>query len=258
MVDTFNKRNSSSFSDALIKESQGLELLRKQFSSSCIGELHVPEVFSVSEFELELTHIINGSPVKNTSLNQMSDLGRGLARLHLIEQSQYGLDSDNYIGLNPQVNGLCDDWGEFFVSKRLGYQISLIVSQSIKNELLEVLDKVGGSLKQHLNASVSYPSLVHGDLWSGNVLFDETRVWLIDPAVYHGDREVDLAMTEMFGGFTEDFYRAYDDVFPRTNEYSVKKVIYNLYHYLNHYNLFGSSYLRGCREGVEFIRSRFG
>ena len=257
-MNTFIKRNCSPFSDTLIKESQGLELLRKQVAASRIGELNVPKVFTVSESELELTHIVSEPPIKNSTRNQMAELGRGLAELHLIEQLKYGLDDDNYIGLNRQINGLCDDWGDFFVSKRLGYQISLIGSQLIKNEFESALDKAGDSLRQFLNASVPYPSLVHGDLWSGNVLFDKTRVWLIDPAVYYGDREVDLAMTEMFGGVTLDFYQAYDEVFPRSKEYSVKKVIYNLYHYLNHYNLFGESYLGGCREGFEFIRSRFG
>jgi fructosamine-3-kinase len=135
-----------------------------------IDELHVPDVFSVSEAEIKLTHIICGTPVKNSMLNQMTDLGRGLAKLHLIEQSQYGFDSDNYIGLNHQINGLCDDWGEFFLSQRLQYQISLIASQSIRNEFQSVLDKGRDSLKQYLNESVFYPSLVHGDLWSGNVL----------------------------------------------------------------------------------------
>ena len=85
-------------------------------------------------------------------------------------------------------------------------------------------------------------------------MYDSDHVWLIDPAVYYGDREVDLAMTEMFGGFTASFYRAYDAVLPRSQDYPHKKVIYNLYHYLNHYNLFGSGYLKACYQGFDYIK----
>jgi fructosamine-3-kinase len=95
--------------------------------------------------------------------------------------------------------------------------------------------------------------LLHGDLWSGNVLFGNAGPCLIDPAVYYGDREADIAMTELFGGFSEAFYRAYDRLYPRTEVYAAKRAIYNLYHTLNHYNLFGASYLDACRRNLGVI-----
>jgi fructosamine-3-kinase len=98
---------------------------------------------------------------------------------------------------------------------------------------------------------------LHGDLWSGNVLFDSNQCWLIDPAVYYGDSEVDLAMTEMFGGFSNAFYHAYFQIRSRSSTYANKRTIYNLYHYLNHYNLFGDSYLSRCREGFWSIENLF-
>ncbi|MEZ5473364.1 MAG: fructosamine kinase family protein [Marinicella sp.] len=102
-----------------------------------------------------------------------------------------------------------------------------------------------------LNQHCSRFSLLHGDLWSGNVLFDAQNVWLIDPAVYFGDSETDIAMTEMFGGFPEAFYAAYQSVKPLSSAYPKKRILYNLYHYLNHYNLFGSAYLPACERGFQ-------
>ncbi|MCV6625561.1 MAG: fructosamine kinase family protein, partial [Cellvibrionaceae bacterium] len=147
------------------------------------------------------------------------------------------------------------DWGAFFNHQRLQYQLSLIADAKIRQQWQQILDQQAPLLREFLNNNCQHPSLLHGDLWNGNVLFDKAGVWLIDPAVYCGDREVDLAMTEMFGGFSEEFYRAYDSIYPRTDAYRSKRDIYNLYHYLNHYNLFGSDYLRGCEKGWEVIYS---
>jgi len=109
------------------------------------------------------------------------------------------------------------------------------------------------ALINFLNDHCEHASMVHGDLWSGNVLFDRDSVWLIDPAIYYGDREVDLAMTEMFGGFTHEFYQFYNNTYPISNTYQQKKIIYNLYHYLNHFNLFGDRYLPACEQGFKTI-----
>jgi fructosamine-3-kinase len=122
-----------------------------------------------------------------------------------------------------------------------------------KREFEKVLNQRKENLINYLNETTTHPSLVHGDLWSGNYLCDSEKVYLIDPAVYFGDREVDLAMSEMFGGFSPAFYQAYDTAYPRSADYPHKKKIYNLYHYLNHYNLFGQSYLGPCRELFEIL-----
>jgi fructosamine-3-kinase len=185
----------------------------------------------------------------------MAQLGRGLAWLHQVEQRQYGFGADNYIGLSPQRNVWADSWGVFFVEYRLGYQVGRVKNAGIHAHFQNILTQHQTKLTDFLNTHCPHPSLVHGDLWSGNVLFDAKHVWLIDPAVYHADREGDLAMTEMFGGFHPAFYQAYDETYPLSPTYPQKKIIYNLYHYLNHYNLFGDSYLTGCQHGFEAIET---
>jgi fructosamine-3-kinase len=173
--------------------------------------------------------------------------------MHALPQDAYGWGRDNYIGLSPQPNRWSDNWGEFFVQDRLGYQVSRIRDTGQRNRFQKVLDEHGGTLIDWLNAHCEHPSLLHGDLWNGNVLYGTDGPWLIDPAVYCGDREADIAMTQMFGGFGEAFYRAYDQHYPRTPVYGLKREVYNLYHYLNHYNLFGGGYLGGCQSGIAAI-----
>ncbi|GLQ30842.1 fructosamine kinase family protein [Litoribrevibacter albus] len=253
MTAYFTKGNTSGFGDALIVEARGLALLLSTIADAGIQELSVPEVHRVDRQTLMIERIHSSV----ASSDQVARLGRGLAKLHQIKQADYGLEYDNYIGLNPQKNGQFNDWGRFFVEQRLAYQVSLIKSSPLRQTFQACLDSVRDSLILYLNEHCDHPSLVHGDLWSGNVLFDDQYCWLIDPAVYYGDREVDLAMTELFGGYSSDFYQAYDAEYPRTKAYSSKKIIYNLYHYLNHYNLFGDSYLSACEQGFQWLEQTF-
>ncbi|MDX1755307.1 MAG: fructosamine kinase family protein [Marinobacter sp.] len=245
----FLKSNPGSYRDALLREAEGLRLLAGTLARAGVAGVRVPQVWAVDEQTLELTRI---ESVPATD-RLWARLGQGLAQLHRVPQSSYGLAQDNYIGLAPQPNGLSDNWGEFFLQRRLSYQASRIRDPVVAGEVTSVLERQRSRLQAYLNAHCRGPSLLHGDLWSGNVLFDAQSVWLIDPAVYCGDREADLAMTELFGGFGAAFYRAYDEVWPRSAEYSVKRDIYNLYHALNHYNLFGAGYLPGCRRYLELI-----
>ncbi|MDF0750908.1 fructosamine kinase family protein [Marinobacter sp. 71-i] len=245
----FVKHNPGSCTDALLCEARGLETLAETLRLAGVSELRVPEVKSVSERELVIPRISPGP----ASEEAMIALGEGLARMHTVRQPHYGFASDNMIGLSPQKNRLTDDWGDFFLQDRLGVQIGMIGNSQVREEFEVVLRRKGNALSQFLNEHCEHPSLLHGDLWSGNVLFDNTGPWLIDPAVYYGDREADIAMTELFGGFSTAFYRAYDRVYPRTRVYDTKRAVYNLYHTLNHYNLFGSSYLGACRRNLEVI-----
>jgi fructosamine-3-kinase len=247
---TFIKTNNSRYKEQLIKEAEGLELLRERIESNDIN-LRVPRVLKVDDKRLELEAIDSSSP----SDKQMMQLGKELAKLHSIKCERYGFDSNNFIGLNPQTNGYSTNWGTFFYEKRLNYQVNMIASTQVREYFQTSLSEQKVVLINWLNQHCEYPSLVHGDLWSGNLMFDKHDVWLIDPAVYFADREVDLAMTEMFGGFNHHFYDAYDEALPRTSEYDRKKIIYNLYHYLNHYNLFGEGYLSACQRGMDFIKT---
>ena len=191
------------------------------------------------------------------SREQFMQLGQALAQLHNIRFDQVGLERDNFIGLNPQPNGLSEDWGEFFVTQRLGFQVSLITNPSFAAACQQWLAAMAPALKEWLNQTCQHFSLLHGDLWSGNVLFDHQTAWLIDPAVYQGDAEADLAMTTLFGGFPAAFYQGYESIRPRSIEYPMKQVVYNLYHQLNHYNLFGDSYHSACEQAFAIMSEFF-
>lgn len=245
----YTKKNETGFADALFREAEGLELLGDAISRAGLNGVRVPDVYSVSEERLEMTAIV---PHRQSD-QLLHQFGRGLAAIHSLPQPLYGFHCDNYIGLNPQPNRESDRWGSFFVEHRLGYQISLISDPALRDRFSELLDEKGERLADWLDQRVTGPSLLHGDLWSGNAVFDETTAWLIDPAVYYGDAEADLAMTEMFGGFGPAFYDAYREVRPLSEDYAIKREIYNLYHFLNHYNLFGGFYLKPCERGIGVI-----
>ena len=169
-------------------------------------------------------------------------MGRQLAQLHetISPNRKFGADFDNHIGATPQKNGWENSWAEFFVQQRLQFQVQLASKNGSRfRNSEEVLQKIHRILSER---EVN-PSLLHGDLWGGNAGFDENgQPVIFDPAVYFGDREADIAFTKMFGGFGPAFYRAYRDRNSAPeNEYLLHE-IYNLYHVLNHYNLFGGGY----------------
>jgi protein-ribulosamine 3-kinase len=163
-------------------------------------------------------------------------LGRMLAALHRHTGERYGWEHDNWIGLSPQPNGWRDDWVAFYRDCRLTPQLA-------RAKLLREADALLAGLAAFFKGYRPEASLLHGDLWSGNAGFlaDGSPV-IFDPAVYYGDREADLAMTELFGGFSAAFYTAYREAWPLDAGYERRRDLYNLYHVLNHANLFGGSY----------------
>lgn len=175
--------------------------------------------------------------------HSMAQLGEELAALHRVTAKKFGWVSDNTIGATPQINTQNRDWLEFWRECRLGYQLALAAQNGAPASLLKKGERLAqecGALFKH--AAVK-PALLHGDLWGGNVGFDRAGAPVIfDPAVYYGDREADVAMTELFGGFSADFYTAYRGAFALDAGYEVRKQLYNLYHVLNHFNLFGGGY----------------
>ena len=168
-------------------------------------------------------------------------MGQKLALMHQTPGNQrFGWNENNTIGSTPQINTWTDNWADFFAQHRIGYQLQLAQKRGGSfPERTEVLLAVLKCLKDHY----PQPSLVHGDLWSGNVgVIKDGEPVILDPATYYGDREVDIAMTELFGGFPAAFYRGYNEVFPLEEGYQQRKTLYNLYHILNHFNLFGGGY----------------
>jgi fructosamine-3-kinase len=175
-------------------------------------------------------------------------LGRGLARLHRASRESYGWDHDNFIGSLRQQNAASDSWPEFWVERRLRPQLAAAeahLSSATMQAFHRLLDEVADRLA---TAEPEGPSLLHGDLWSGNVHMTAAGPALIDPASCYGHREVDLAMTRLFGGFPQAFYDAYDAEWPPLPALAARMPIYQLYYLLVHVNLFGGSYIAGTER----------
>ena len=201
---------------------------------------------------LVLSYLDLGRQGRTEDWHQM---GTDLARMHRATGSEcFGWQRSNTIGPTPQINTWKQSWPDFFAEHRLGYQFQLANSFACTfgdrqvfpqaQQLLDCLPK----LLSHQPA----PSLVHGDLWSGNAGFmSDGQPVIFDPATYWGDREVDIAMTELFGGFPAAFYEGYQTAYPLDAGYERRKIVYNLYHLLNHYNLFGSSYQGQANRAIE-------
>ncbi len=177
-------------------------------------------------------------------------LGEQLAALHRTSAPQFGFELDNTIGSTPQPNGWMHEWIAFLHERRLGYQLQLAKEKGHDGRLQDLGARLLESLPVFFAGYTPRPSLLHGDLWGGNhsYLSDGTPV-IFDPAPYFGDREADLAMTELFGGFDARFYAAYNATWPLDPGYTTRTTLYNLYHILNHANLFGGGYARQA-EGM--------
>ncbi|HEY4746406.1 MAG TPA: fructosamine kinase family protein, partial [Steroidobacteraceae bacterium] len=179
-------------------------------------------------------------------------LGKELAALHAVTAPRFGWVRDNTIGRTPQANAASDDWAEFFRERRLRPQLELAASHGFADLLATPGERLLESVQVLLAGHRPAASLLHGDLWGGNWLASASgEPVLIDPAVYYGDRETDLAMTRLFGGFGEGFYQAYQAAAPLALGWQTRAELYNLYHVLNHANLFGGGYARQARAIIE-------
>lgn len=181
-------------------------------------------------------------------------MGQQLAAMHRVASPQgFGWERNNTIGLTPQINAWMSDWIAFFAEQRISYQLQL--AQQRGGHFPQAAQLLA-AIPQILAGHQPLPSLVHGDLWSGNAVVTQLEEpVIVDPAVYFGDREVDLAMTELFGSFPNDFYRAYNQAFPLEPGYRQRKLLYNLYHILNHFNLFGGSYEHQANQMMATVLS---
>jgi fructosamine-3-kinase len=180
------------------------------------------------------------------------EMGRNLAALHRVTSPQgFGWEQNNTIGSTPQINTWATRWLDFFAEHRLGYQFHLAKRKGghfpRQAQLLALLPEL-------LAGHQPQPSLVHGDLWSGNAaVTQQGEAVIFDPAAYFGDREVDLAMTQLFGSFPANFYSAYNEVYPLSSGYSQRRTLYNLYHILNHFNLFGGGYESQANQMIDSL-----
>jgi fructosamine-3-kinase len=179
-------------------------------------------------------------------------LGEGLARLHRTIAGRFGWHRDNTIGATPQRNDWTADWLEFFAKHRLGYQLELAERSGHGGRWVERGCELCERLDAFFSGYAPQPSLLHGDLWGGNWAADTSGAPVIfDPATYYGDREADLAMTHLFGGFGREFYAAYDAAWPLDRGANARRDLYNLYHVLNHLNLFGGGYRAQAERMIE-------
>jgi fructosamine-3-kinase len=183
-------------------------------------------------------------------------LGRTLAQMHRTTGERFGWASDNFIGLAPQENTPADAWPIFYARRRLLPQLKRAREHGMERVYAEKGEHIAERLAAFFLGDQPVPSLLHGDLWSGNAgrLPDGTPV-IFDPAVYYGDREADVAMAELFGGFPESFYAAYREAWPLSEGFETRKTLYNLYHILNHFNLFGAGYLGQAKRMIDRLTS---
>jgi len=173
----------------------------------------------------------------------MAEFGRQLAQMHRYTQAQFGWQRDNTIGSTLQINAPVSDWISFWRERRLGFQLQLAAKNGAGRTLIDKGATLLNSFDGLFSDYQPVASVLHGDLWSGNFAFMQTgEAVIFDPAVYYGDREADIAMTELFGGFSAAFYDAYEEAWPLDSGYAVRKTLYNLYHILNHFNMFGGGY----------------
>lgn len=244
----FVKSNIDSAKDMFLKEANGLNELSKS------NAIRVPRVFYTSEDFLLIENIRYAKKDKLFWEN----FGRNFANLHRRVNNNFGFYEDNYIGSTPQLNipelNEKENWTEFYFNKRLLFQYKLAESNGYVNsefrKCFTLLEKNINLIFQNCNVK---GSLLHGDLWSGNFICDEKgQACLIDPAVYYGHREADLAMTKLFGGFDTRFYSAYNEELRLEEDFEYRENIYKLYHVLNHLNLFGSGYLRQTIDLIKY------
>lgn len=184
----------------------------------------------------------------------LATLGAQLALMHRRTAANFGWNRDNTIGSTPQHNEWCSDWIVFLRKHRIGFQLLLARRNGYRGRLQSSGEKLLAALDAFFAGYQPEASLLHGDLWGGNaaVLADGEPA-IFDPAVYYGDREADLAMTELFGGFPQAFYRGYENSWPLDPGYRVRKQLYNLYHLLNHLNLFGGTYLAQAQAAIDAL-----
>ena len=229
-----NKKNLLGMFEA---EAAGLGEIDKSQS------IYVPHVICHGVVENQSFLILENLQLGSGNAGSAARLGQQLAQMHKTTANQFGWVRENTIGSTRQVNSYENNWIDFWRKHRLGFQLELANTAGCSRSLLSKGQKLNDRLEAFFNNYEPEASLLHGDLWSGNYAYLKNAEPVIyDPAIYYGDREADIAMTELFGGFSTGFYAAYNEAWPLDQGYQQRKRLYNLYHVLNHYNLFGGGY----------------
>lgn len=236
----FVKINDKHYYELLEAEAYSLEKIQDT------QQIHCPEVITLGCSSKHSFLVLSHLSLTPNQVNNWYQLGQQLALFHQHTASEtngakeFGWQHDNFIGKTYQPNRWHKKWRVFFAEQRIAWQLQLLQEKSIS---LGNIDYIGQICHDLLGQHKSVPCMVHGDLWQGNLGFDSDIPTVFDPASYYGDREVDLAMTELFGSLPREFYRGYQDQYPLDQGYEERKLIYNFYHILNHANLFGGIYI---------------
>lgn len=242
----FVKANNENYSQLLEAEAQALLEIEKQ------AQIRTPQCLGLHEVNGQTFLALEWLDLKSRGDDYA--LGCQLAKMHQATHARFGWHSDNFIGYSKQQNNWADRWSEFWLNQRLGPQLEQAKEQNFSKTLTRLQQPLIDACEELLENHQPKASLLHGDFWGGNKAFlADGQPVIFDPASYYGDREVDLAMAGLFGGFTQDFYAGYESVWPLDAGFKKRKVLYNLYHQLNHLNMFGTSYLGECLRAVKTI-----
>lgn len=246
----FVKLNQPQLEDMFLAEQQGLEAMAATHS------IRVPKTVAAGVDYLHAYIVMEYIELKSLRGSAEALLGEQLAQMHAQRQAYFGWHRDNTIGLTPQSNALDDSWVSFWQQQRLGAQLQMAAENGYGGPLQSKGEKLCERVGDFFSSYQPQASLLHGDLWGGNAAADaQGQPVIYDPACYFGDREADIAMTELFGGYGAGFYVAYNEVMALDAGYSTRKTLYNLYHILNHLNLFGSGYLGRAQGMIEQLLS---
>lgn len=238
----FLKTNFSEFTDIFQKEAAALQKMRQ------VCDLKVPEVYHTGSYQGQNFLLMEWVDSERRQQNFWKILGEGLAQLHMHTQANFGLAQDSYIASLPQQNSLSESWVDFYIQNRLEPLAGKAYYEGYFSlEFYKQFQKLYPLLQALIPQE--RPAFLHGDLWSGNVMIDEMgKPCLIDPAIYYGHREMDLAFSKLFGGFDSIFYDTYQEIFPIEPGFEERMDIHNLYPLLVHVLLFGESYVHGIAK----------
>jgi fructosamine-3-kinase len=242
----FAKLNDAQHAAMFACEAEGLAALAESKT------IAVPRVVAQGRDEDRAWLVLEWLDLAPLDARSAAALGRALAALHREPRERFGWARDNFIGASPQLNGWSDDWHAFWRDRRLRAQLRLAARNRLPSRLIDRGERLAADCAAFFSGYRPIASLLHGDLWNGNAAAGaKATPFVFDPAVYVGDRECDLAMMELFGGFPGDALVAYRTDFPVDDGYTVRRELYNLYHVLNHANLFAGGYVAQAAQSIE-------